>query len=919
MQSLWMRRDRTRWIFAAGLAFALVLSACGGDDTSSINPDENQQFEDAGTPEPDVRVEPDAGNEPAFGDVAIPPIPTAIETEVVQPVINAGEAAVVECVLLDESGEAISVPDVEFDIAYGPDGTFQEAMDGRWIGVRAGEGTVRCAAPELALVDPTPGVITIEPGQPYSTQLALDETQIVAGGTVNGTCEVYDVYGNRIPAASTELVISPNEASTVVTLLSATFETAGVYDVSCRVSGVTEIDGVSLEVIPGPPANLNIDKLPSQNVYAVGQVVTITTVVTDEFGNVIENPSLVHTISPMALVFGDGRYRFDAEGVYTATVNVDGPTFQGIRLTRSTRIVVNSDGPAVQCDNPVDGSMLRATPGTSITLTGSVSDANGVQSVTVNGAGATLNSNGTFTASVMTRFGINFVEVIAQDSFGEENSRTCSFLVAPRFGGETSYINDAVMLKLRQPAIDDNQASDIDSFNDLLHRVVNSAGLRTELVNAITAGGTRLYNRCEARDPIFNVCVTRVTIDYRDLVISGPNDTSLTLVQDGLRATANIRNIGLRIRLSGQVLGIPYDTTGWIDLSELGMDLTLDLRSQLGRPAASVRQINSITVGSVSTRNFGGLDGLVVSIAISLFEGTIKNLIRDTIRDFITNNFNELLDDVFSSLDIDSLGSTFSVPKLDNSGDVTVAFGVRFNSVDVSTARALFGLGTRLTTTATQGKPSLGIPLQSTAAYLDPTTSRPVAVSIYAGILNQALHTLWRGGFFNANISGNSVGSFPAGVTATIDTDLPPVMQNLGNDKAQLSIGGMKVNLVYPGIFDQGIDVTLGAVAETSISIQGNDLTFGAVNITQLAFSTNSTSLDSSTRAVLENFLRALLQDVIDDALNGALPALPIPGFTLPASLGQYGLPTNQDLTIVNPVLRDTLSHYILEGTFGLR
>lgn len=916
MRSVPMRRTTLTAVLAV---LALALSGpfgCGGDDTASSGPEENAPFADAGT-EQEEDASTNNVEEIEYPDVDVPRVPTSVETSVVQSFIKAGEAAIVDCLVLDQDGQTIVEPDVEFDIAYGPEGTFIEEMDGTWIGVRAGEGTVRCAVPDLALVDPTPEVITIEPGPAHSTQLTTDETSIVAGGTVSGECSVWDAYGNEIEGVSKELIVSPDQTTTQVTLLEATFETAGIYELSCRVSGIAEAQGVSLEVVPGLPANINIDKFPSQNVYAVGQVVTISTVVSDQYGNVIENPSLIHTIDPAALSFGDARYRFDTEGVYLATVDVDGPTFQGINLTRSIEIVVNSEGPDVVCDSPVNGAMLRQSPGTSIVLTGSVADANGVQSVTVNGTGASIDANGTFSAAVTTQFGINFVEVIARDDLGEENSTTCAFMVAPTYRSEGSFISDSVMLKMRQPAVDDNNTSDTDSLNDLLDAVVNSPALVQQLKDGITANGTRLYNNCEAR--VLGVCVTRVTIDYRNLVIGGPNTSSLRLVQDGLRAVATIRDIGLRVRISGQLLGIPYDTTGWIDLSYVSMDLTMDLEERLGRPSASVRQINSISVGNVSTREFGGLDGGIISIAISVFEGTIKNLIRDTIRDFIRNNFNQLLDDVFSNLDIDSLGSSIGVPRLDGSGNISLNFGVRFNSLSVNTARALFGLGTRFTTTPAHGRASLGVPLQGTAPYIDPSTARPLAVAVYLGVFNHALHALWRGGFFDATLSGSSVGSFPAGVEATLQTDLPPVLENLSNGDARLSLGAMRLNLVYPGIFDDGIDVVLGATGQTSVAIQGDELAFGSINITDLSFSTTSVSLDASTRAVLENFLRTLLQSIIDDALNNALPALPIPGFDLPTSVTNYGLPANSELSIVNPSLNVTLSHYLLTGSFGFR
>jgi hypothetical protein len=61
-----------------------------------------------------------------------------------------------------------------------------------------------------------------------------------------------------------------------------------------------------------------------------------------------------------------------------------------------------------------------------------------------------------------------------------------------------------------------------------------------------------------------------------------------------------------------------------------------------------------------------------------------------------------------------------------------------------------------------------------------------------------------------------------------------------------------------------------------------------------------------------------VLQNVIDTSLNNALPALPIPSFTIPASMGTYGLPVGSDLGIVSPALGGTTRHFVLKGAFGL-
>jgi hypothetical protein len=69
----------------------------------------------------------------------------------------------------------------------------------------------------------------------------------------------------------------------------------------------------------------------------------------------------------------------------------------------------------------------------------------------------------------------------------------------------------------------------------------------------------------------------------------------------------------------------------------------------------------------------------------------------------------------------------------------------------------------------------------------------------------------------------------------------------------------------------------------------------------------------------MEQFLTSALQDVLANALNSGLPAFPIPSFTLPSSVSQYGLPAGANLGIVNPVLTTSSAHCVLDGQFGAR
>lgn len=879
------------------------------------------------TPEPEPDMAVDVGSDV---EVDLPPddmseelepprVAVAVETDVLSSEVQAGDVIEVTCRLLDAQETEIPAAPTDFVIDYSPPGNV--LMDaGVATAARVGLVTVRCAHPMLGIIDPTPAQVNVIAGPPHTVVTSVSKSQVVAGQSFQVSCEVFDALGNQLPEVDPTIVITPTGAGQEVDDGEVTIRVADVYDVACSVDGASNVQAKFVEVIPARPASLVIAVVPNQQVYAVGQVVQLSYIVSDEFGNIIPNASVSVTSAPGGEPFGAGRFRYTQEGTYTLAAQVTEPTSNGQTLRQEATIVVNSSGPSINCGTPLDGSMVNIAPGSSLPFTGSVGDVNGVASVSVNGSGVVVAADGSFTRSVPVRFGINFVEVTARDVFGEENTKTCTFLATNNWASESGFLSNSVLLALLQDAIDDGSPADIDSLNDLLYRVLTSQGLVNQLKQTLSASNPLKPSSCD--QTVLGVCVLRSEVTYQDLQVNGPNSSTLTLVNGGLRSTIEIKNLRIRIRVKGQVAGIPYDTSGWVTVSSLGLALILDVSLQAGRPKVTVRpNATTVSVGSVST-SFDGLDGGIVNIIVSLFNGTIRNLLANTVRGFVETSFNEVLDGVLGSLDITSLGTSFDVPKLDGSGTITLQFGVNFTDVDITTQRARFGIGTRLTPSNIQvAVNSLGVPLPPGPIPMDPpiAAGSSVRVAVYMGVMNQAFHALWRGGFLNATLGGTTIGGgLPAGVSAQIQTLLPPVIENLSNGEARLMLGAMNLNLVYPGIFDQGIALTVGANATTSVTLVGDELRFGNLQIEQLYFSTDATTLDSTTKAILENFLLNLLQSVINNSLNNALPALPIPSFELPQSLSQYGIPGGQNLGIQTSSYQQTLSQYLLHGTFAV-
>ncbi len=912
------------WVVCLGAA--LALSACGSDETTGG--EKWETGEDLGTQAdmvadaPDMsEPEPEEDMKVAPPDVDAPPVPTTIVTELSSNPVKAGSEVSVTCRVLDASGTEIVSEEILDDPAYrvqlAPQDALIKTMDLTWRAERAGDVNVACRSDALGLLDPSPEVLTVEPGPAHTVTTTLDRRTMVAGETATASCRVFDEYGNELEEVTPTLESSTMGDGVETMGLDATITKAGGYELSCAVDGASETESALLEVTPSIPAALVIARVPDQPVYGLGQLITIDTIVTDEYGNEITDAPLTFSSAPGGgTAFGTGRFRYGTEGTYTITASVDGPTLNMMPLTKSVDVLINGTGPSIDCVSPVDNAQLDQASGSQVTFRGKLADTNGIMGVTVNGQAVTLQPDGTFETTLTTRYGMNFIDIAATDSFNEQNSRTCAFQLSDEWADESQLVQDALILKLKQDAVDDNVGNDgLDSLNDLLLTVLNSQGLIDTVDAALVALGSPIYNDC--LQDSFLGCLFRAKVDYLDIRVDGPNTNSIDLVNGGLRIRARINNLGVRAK----VYGTPPTTRGWANFDYIEVDLTSDLKLQNGRPKVSLRNVNAVNVGNIDL-DFSGFSGFLIDALEFLFEGRIKNLVRDTLRDFINTEFNKLLDGVVGGLDVSSLGQSFDIPRLDGQGNVRLGFSVDFSSIGVNTGRALFGLGVNFNVVGPPGKAtnSLGAPYPSGAVKLDPQVSQPVGLAVHAVVLNKALHALWRGGFFDATIDGSTLGmGVPMGTTVSLQTNLPPMIVLSSKGDASLHLGGVRLGVVYPGLFEDPLNVQVGATADTSVSLNGDELRFGNITLNDFVFSAEGVSLDATTQDILETFLKNLIQNVVDTSLNNALPALPIPTFALPQSLSVYGLPVGAELGIRMPSLDSTNRHLILDGAFGIR
>lgn len=761
------------------------------------------------------------------------------------------------------------------------------------------------------------------PGEAAKIVTTVAPDPVTAGETLIATCVVYDADDNVLEGYSPTFAVSPTIETTTISELTAVVTKAGHYAGQCSVPGLAG-NNAGFDVVHALPAAIMIAKAPDQQVYGIGVPVTITHVVADRYGNPIDDALVINTSMPVVGVGpitpqGTDGFMYGSEGKYHVHALVMPPTDQGAEVAADLDLIINQSGPKITCGSPVDASMLNLAVNSPVTFTGTAIDTNGTMTVVVNGNPVAVDANGAFTAALTSRFGINFVEIKATDDYGVDTVKVCTFLAASQWAGFDTPYNDTVALRLGQAAIDDgSRAGQLDSLGDMLNTVANSSGLHTALDSALSATNPLVPNTCRTQVciPFTSVCtcVFRYEVDYQSCAVPGPNVDTLGLVAGGVRVSERIEDPSINLHVFGQISGIPYDTAGPVKFDYITVQATFDVALIGGVPHMSVRPGSvGVSVGSIST-DFNGVDGWIIDhIIVPLAQGTLKNAVSGLVQGYITTNFNAVLDGVIGGLDISSLGTSFAVPRLD-SGTVTLGFAPSFTSLDTSSQRMLFGIGTNMTAAAANLYATLGAPVPAGPVLTDPNTAGQAAgVAAHIAILDQALHALWKANYFHATVDASQFGG-NAGATIDIDARLPPVAE-FSNGTVMLSLGDL--DLTING--DTPIPLTVGVRAHTAVALVGSSLSFTGIVIDELHISSDVLDLSAMQQAALQMEVTMLVQQVIDTSLNNALPSLPIPSFTLPASLAAYGLPVGSQLGITNPSLVLAPPHFVLRGGFGLQ
>jgi hypothetical protein len=268
----------------------------------------------------------------------------------------AGERIDARCAVLDSTGEPVVGPDgnalqdtTTLTIDYRHPDSFTTDDEGQVIAKRVGEATVRCAAPDLDLIDEDGQDITIVAGPAARVVTVLSNDTAIAGTPVGVSCIAFDAFENPVGEVEHTLAMTPMGSGTTITTDTVAANIIGEYEVTCVVPAAADVVPDQLFVLAALPASLIGSLVPERSLYAIDEQVTLVAEAHDQFGNRVDDAGFAYASSPTVPSPSDARFRFDTDGTFFLSANVTSPTFMDIPLSVTLPVNVDSAGPAIQC------------------------------------------------------------------------------------------------------------------------------------------------------------------------------------------------------------------------------------------------------------------------------------------------------------------------------------------------------------------------------------------------------------------------------------------------------------------------------------------------------------------------------------------------------------------------------------------
>ncbi|MEE2756427.1 MAG: hypothetical protein VYA30_07185 [Myxococcota bacterium] len=532
--------------------------------------------------------------------------------------------------------------------------------------------------------------------------------------------------------------------------------------------GASDLGPQQIDMSAAPtavPAYVDVELSPRRGIYSRNERPTIEYVVYDRIGRVIANAPVRLDIQPMG--------QADIEDDETITFLLEGAG--AVRACATPDICgrasfyVDDAPPSLEILEPSRASILTGEP--SIRVRGRT-DTDPTIRVFINDQPVMVNEMGEFETELRAEFGLNRIDVIADDGVRRPATRSVREVlwaptVIPADDSEIDLDRVAIM-RFHQAVIDRQEAPDPPG-PDGLQIVPDLAGTAEALLSRSNLM-TLLDNPQIADDDDFSMRITNVD--------QGIPDVTILLTDNGFEIFIRLENLA-------------FETEGFIDVGGESFSLAGRVILTVAGFASAEMQINDRGTPGLVVDDFGlaveSLSGefndstaqavvdTVGSIARRVLNSAADELVRDLVADELPNFIELGLDDVIEPLRDVSLDLSPDPPL------PGIQLNLSLNAQEPSFARRdkmelILGGIVRQPMVVQAPHPHPGIPDFPLNAEPVWPPSRGISVAIRLSLFNSILSSAWHQSAFTVDLSDIVPDGFPQISGLTLDARIPPVI-----------------------------------------------------------------------------------------------------------------------------------------------
>ncbi len=520
------------------------------------------------------------------------------------------------------------------------------------------------------------------------------------------------------------------------------------------------------DAIPlGQPAWIELSLSPRRSIYALSAQPQGLAEIFQSDGSPVEDQELSWHVEPpeAATVDEEGLLSFLREGAGRLLACVG-------EICGHSSFFVDEGPPSLELESPARGALLVGSQTQTIRVQGRAWDSGGEVEVWINGIWAQLDGEGRFSLDIPARFGLNTLEISADDGIQPKaRHEILDVLWAPEYQEGTPngvQIPQVISFRVDQALLDQDAEPNLPAAGEsreywelaqLLSALIELAEVDTLL------GDPQIVNSEMAQLSLTALHLGRPEIDF-SFSAEGMN-LFIRLPEISLETEGFFDLEGSRLDLDGEILAT---VAAFV---ELRLSLEERLSMEVGELGVTVEALSADYPDEAAEILVGTLGSQLRSIVDGMASQLIEGLMRSELPTLMDVALEQIFGDggVLSEMNLD-----LQQAPIEGLPPVQMSMSFLMESLAI---RPREGVSAGLDLLLDRGEPTMlpyedpGVPLLSPEQTLI-VPGEGLGIAMRLGLLNGILHELWRAGLLQLQLP-------MSGLQAHLDARLPPVVAPL--------------------------------------------------------------------------------------------------------------------------------------------